>query len=248
MHGHRRMKPFRRARRKGHVPRFSVLIPTCNRPAFLAEAIASVLQQDADFELLVVNDDDPLQALPADSRIRHLENARRGAIAARNFGLSMARGEVIAWLDDDDLWCDAHHLARADAALRAGADFTFSDGVMRFADGTPEQAFTQDADAASLARDNTILISGVCYERRLHDALGPFDAALPYYADWDWHLRVARAGHRLARIASPGVLIRIHGRNATASDTLPAREANLAAFAAKHALGALTLKTHADFL
>ena len=230
------------------VPRFSVLIPTCNRPAFLAEAIASVLRQEADFELLVINDGDPLQPLPGGSRIRHLENARRGAIAARNFGVAMARGDVVAWLDDDDLWRDAHHLTRANAALRAGAAFTFSDGVMRFADGTPEQPFAQDADAASLARDNTILISGVCYERRLHESLGPFDAALPYYADWDWHLRVARAGHRLARIASPGVVIRTHGRNATASDTLPARQANLAAFSAKHGLGPLTLKTHADFL
>lgn len=230
------------------VPRFSVIIPTCNRPNFLSEAVASVLRQDTDFELLVINDGDPLTPLPHDNRIRHLENARRGAIVARNFGIAMARSEVIAWLDDDDLWLDADHLSRADAALRAGAAFTFSDGVMRFADGTPEQPFAQDADAASLARDNTILISGVCYERRLHEALGLFDPALPYYADWDWHLRVARAGARLQRIAHPGVAIRIHGRNATASDTLPARRANLAAFSAKHGLGQLALKTHADFL
>lgn len=230
------------------MPRFSVIIPTCNRPDFLSEAIASVLRQDAAFELLVVNDGDPLTSLPHDNRIRHLENARRGAIAARNFGIAMARCEVIAWLDDDDLWLDADHLSRADAALRAGAAFTFSDGMMRFADGRPEQPFAQDADAASLARDNTILISGVCCERRLHEALGLFDPALPYYADWDWHLRVARAGACLQRIASPGVAIRIHGHNATASDTLPARRTNLAAFSAKHGLGQLALKTHADFL
>lgn len=231
------------------MPRFSVIIPTCNRPHYLADAMASVLsQQDADLELLVVNDGDALLPRPPDPHVRHLENARRGAIAARNLGVAAARGEVIAWLDDDDLWKDPHHLARADSALRGGADFTFSDGVMQFDDGSPPHVFAKDATLDSLARDNTILISGVCYARRLHDALGGFDAALPYYADWDWYLRVARAGHAMERIPVAGVAIRIHGRNTSGGHSLRLREANLAHLSHKHGLGELTLKTHADFL
>lgn len=243
-----RMKPFPRASRKKRVPRFSVIIPTCNRPRFLADAIASVLVQSFhDLELIVVNDGDALPPLPQDRRIRHLENARRGAIAARNLAVRMARGEAIAWLDDDDFWCDGTHLARAAAALDAGAAFTFADGEMRFADGTPPRRFSHGASPESLARDNTILMSAVCYARSLHDELGLFDADLPFYADWDWHLRVARSGHQMKHIAAITAAIRIHALNISGVSSQAARQANLSAFASKHGLGPLSLKTHVDF-
>lgn len=198
--------------------------------------------------MIVVNDGDPLPPLNDDARVRHLENARRGAIAARNLGVAAARGEMIAWLDDDDLWKDPRLLAMADAELRAGADFTYADGTMVFDDGRPGKVFARDATAESLATDNTILISGVCYRRALHEELGAFDPDLPYYADWDWYLRVARAGKKLARIAAPAVAIRIHAQNTSGDATQAARAANLAALSVKHRLGKLTLKTHVDFV
>jgi glycosyltransferase involved in cell wall biosynthesis len=249
MRGRARMKPFRRPSRKGSVLHFSVIIPTCNRPQFLAEAVASVLaQQNADFELLIANDGDALAALPQDPRIRHLENARRGAVSARNLAVAAARGHAIAWLDDDDQWIDPHHLAHAAATLTAGAAFTFGDGVMRYEDGSADRAFARDATAASLAQDNTILISAVTYTRTLHQRLGLFDAALPYYWDWDWYLRVARSGAPLQRIAKPVVAIRVHTANMSGEAQKQARQDNLAALAHKHGLGELRLKNHTDFV
>ena len=249
MRGRARMKPFRRPNRKGSVPHFSVIIPTCNRPHFLAEAIASVLaQQDADFELLIVNDGGALASLPQDGRMRHLENARRGAVAARSLGVAAARGKAIAWLDDDDQWIDRHHLAMAAAALAGGADFTFGDGVMRYEDGSADRSFARDATSASLAQDNTILISAVTYTRALHQRLGPFDAALPYYWDWDWYLRVARSGAPLQRIAKPVVAIRVHTANMSGEAQKQARQDNLSALSHKHGLGELRLKNHTDFV
>ena len=242
------MKPFPRANRKGRVPAFSVIIPTCNRPQFLADAVASVLaQRDAEFELLIVNDGLELPPLPADPRLRHLENARRGAIVARNFGIASARGGWISWLDDDDLWKDPLHLARAASRLADGADFTFADGVMQFDTGAPPRLFAKDASVETLARDNTILLSAVSYRRDLHDRLGGFEPSLPYYADWDWYLRVARAGFRIERIATPTVAIRIHGSNTSASSEAARRE-NLQLLSARHGLGTIALKTHADFV
>jgi glycosyltransferase involved in cell wall biosynthesis len=249
MRGQARMKPFHHANRNGSVPRFSVIIPTCNRPQFLAEAVASVMTQEkAEFEIIVVNDGDALPQFSADSRLRHLENARRGAIAARNLGVAAARGEVIAWLDDDDRWLTPDYLMKADDALRLGAGFVHCDGVMVFDDGRPDRAFAQDADVASLAADNTILISGVCYRRSLHDELGGFDPALPFYADWDWYIRVARAGHVFSRVAHPSVVIRIHAANTSGDATFAARQANLNTLSHKHDLGPLSLKTHVDFV
>lgn len=244
-----RMKPFPHAKRKGSVPDFSVIIPTCNRPQFLAEAAASVLaQRDVEFELLVVNDGDALSPLPPDPRVRHLENGRRGAVAARNLGVDKARGRAIAFLDDDDVWIDPRHLAKAAAALNEGAAFTFADGEMRYEDGSPPRAFTLDATPASLSRDNTILISAVTYMRDLHHKLGPFDVTLPYYWDWDWYLRVARSGARLRRIASPVVAIRVHADNMSGEARRQARQDNLSALAHKHGLGNLRLRNHTDFV
>lgn len=231
------------------VPRFSVIIPTHNRPHFLAEAVQSIMMQEKSvFEIIVVNDGDPLPPFSADSRLRHLENARRGAIAARNLGIGAARGDVIMWLDDDDRLLLPDYLMKADDALRSGAGLVHCDGTMVFEDGRAERAFAHDADVNSLAGNNTILMSGACYPRRLHEVLGNFDAALPFYADWDWYLRVARAGHVLARVREPAVAIRIHAANTSGDATLAARQANLDALSHKHGLGKLVLKTHLDFV
>ncbi|MFO1035114.1 MAG: hypothetical protein U1E15_14020 [Hyphomicrobiales bacterium] len=90
----------------------------------------------------------------------------------------------------------------------------------------------------SLAVDNTILISAVCYRKALHDRLGRFDAALPYYWDWDWYIRVARSGAHLQHIPEVITDIRIHGQNMSGDATRAARQANLDAFAGKLRVGA----------
>jgi glycosyltransferase involved in cell wall biosynthesis len=97
-------------------PRVSVIMPFLDSARFIAESIDSVRAQSfADWELLLCDDGstdgstaiarrfaeaDPL-------RVRWLEHeghARRGASAARNLGLKHARGELIAFLDADDVW------------------------------------------------------------------------------------------------------------------------------------------------
>ena len=228
---------------------FSVIIPTRNRPDFLPEAVASVLaQQDAALELIVVNDGDRPVSLAPDPRLRIVENGSRGAVPARKAGVAAARNDFIAFLDDDDVWIDRHHLAMAQNAFKHGAGFTFGNGIMRFPGEATPRPFDHDATADSLAENNTILISAVCYRRGLHETLGTFDEALPFYWDWDWYLRVARAGHRLAHIKRSVVDIRIHAQNMSGDSNLAARQANLDAFSAKHGLGRLVLKNHTDFV
>jgi len=92
-------------------PFFTVVIPTYNRSAMLAEAIDSVLAQTfTDFELIVIDDhsqDDTAQVVApfADPRICYLLNERsKGACGTRNTGIFKARGTWIAFQDDDDLW------------------------------------------------------------------------------------------------------------------------------------------------
>ena len=224
------------------------IIPTRNRPDYIAQSAASVLAQDhPNLELIIVNDGNTAVAEFSDPRVRILNSGQAGAVPARNLGARSARGEAIAWLDDDDVWTDARFLSACADCLGTGSDFVFGDGALVFPDGT-RKAFAKDAGAATLRKDNTILISAVCYRRSLHQSLGLFDAALPYYWDWDWYLRVAAANHTMTRLMTPVVDIRIHQNNMSGDANAGLRAANLQLLCDKHGLSEVPLKSHVDFV
>jgi glycosyltransferase involved in cell wall biosynthesis len=228
--------------------RISCIIPTRNRPEYLVEAANSVLSQShSDLELIIVNDG--LTPVPSfdDHRVRILNSGQAGAVPARNFGASHAKGDAIAWLDDDDVWTDPDFLKYCADVLTAKSDFVFGDGALVFPHGT-RKAFARDANAATLERDNTILISAVCYRTALHATLGAFDEALPYYWDWDWYIRVVRANHVITRLQRPVVDIRIHAQNMSGEVNADKRADNLKAMCAKHNLPDIQLKSHVDFV
>jgi glycosyltransferase involved in cell wall biosynthesis len=226
----------------------SCIIPTRNRPEFVVEAARSVLSQShPELELIIVNDGStPVQAFD-DVRVRIIDSGQRGAVPARNLGVASARGVAIAWLDDDDVWTDPEFLTICADCLSRDSDFVFADGALVFPGGQ-RKAFAQDADAQSLQRDNTILISAACYRTALHTELGHFDETLPYYWDWDWYLRVARAGRILTRLKTPSVDIRIHAQNMSGQSNTEARATNLKRLCDKHQLPEIPLKSHVDFV
>ncbi|HYV09322.1 MAG TPA: glycosyltransferase family A protein [Pyrinomonadaceae bacterium] len=114
-------------------PILSVVIPTRNRAYLVGEAIESALnQRPGEVEVIVVDDastDDTAKVVAENfgSRVRLLRTPeRRGAGAARNAGLRVARGELVAFLDDDDLWLPG----KLDAELNALKQFPEADGVV----------------------------------------------------------------------------------------------------------------------
>lgn len=95
-------------------PLVSIIIPTYNRPTLLEATIESVLEQEYEhWECLVIDDGSKKEMIiqvekfcSKDSRIifhSRPKNCRKGASSCRNYGLSKARGELIQFLDDDDL-------------------------------------------------------------------------------------------------------------------------------------------------
>ncbi len=92
----------------------SVIITTYNRWPMVSEAIDSVIQQDVDFELIVVDDGSTdetathlstwLEKAPAAERLHIVRTVNRGPAAARNCGARLAQAPLIAFLDSDDLW------------------------------------------------------------------------------------------------------------------------------------------------
>ncbi len=89
----------------------TALIVTYNQGRFVEEAIESVLAQDfpaAEMEVVVVDDgstdDTPGRAKRFGDRIRYVQKENGGEASALNLGLQLARGEIIALLEADDLW------------------------------------------------------------------------------------------------------------------------------------------------
>jgi hypothetical protein len=110
-----------RQRVSAGAPCASVIIPTYQRRDYVKRAVESVLAQTyPDFELIVVDDgstDGTGAALAAlDPRLRYHRQPHRGVAAARNAGLRLARGEIVAFLDSDDRWL-SHHLEVVTEAL-----------------------------------------------------------------------------------------------------------------------------------
>jgi alpha-1,6-rhamnosyltransferase len=88
-------------------PLVSVILPVYNAEAFLRETLDSIFALDYEpFEVIVVDDgstDGSAEIVRADRRVRFFEQANQGASAARNTGARHARGELLAYVDSDDL-------------------------------------------------------------------------------------------------------------------------------------------------
>jgi len=232
---------------------FTVIIPTKARPALLERALRTVLAQTyPSFKVIVVDDGDgeglEVAARLGDRRIAATSSDRAGQVAARKLGVTLAIGRWITFLDDDDWWEGQGHLrALADVLERTPGGqpvLAYGSGVM-VEEGTGARLpFEARADWQSIRHDNTILVSSMAYPLPLHAQLGTFDAALPYYWDWDWYLRLAAAKVPFEVAGSAAARITCHPGNVSSDARAAERQANLETMRLKHGLGELKLKNH----
>lgn len=201
----RRAVAWRRGDRyKPRVARVSIVIPTYQRRELLLETLASVAAQTyRDFECIVADDGsrdgtgDAVAAFAAgDARFRYVRQDNRGTPGAtRNLGLRHATGELVAFLDDDDLWTPeklVEQVAILDAEPDVALVFT---QVQRFGAGDgiwPEATLPRRFDLNTLVRRNVIPCSSVLVRRAALDRAGPFDEVLRFGEDFELWLRIAR--------------------------------------------------------
>ncbi len=108
----------------------SVIIPNFNYAEYLRESIDSVLNQDYQaIEVIVVDDgstDESLEILKSyGSQIKWIEITNSGAPTARNFGLMIAQGHYIAYLDADDYWVKTKISSQVRRLLEAKTDLVY---------------------------------------------------------------------------------------------------------------------------
>jgi len=162
---------------QGHRPRVSVIVPTRNRRMLLRELLEGLAKQSfEDYEAIVVDDGSTdgsgaeVEAAAAAGRpVRLVRGAGDGAVDARLAGVAAARGEFVAFTDDD---CVPHeHWLRAGvAALEAGADVV--QGVTR----PHGKARPLDRTIMVDRNDGLYNTCNVFYRRSAYDAAGGFQA------------------------------------------------------------------------
>ncbi|MBO0795687.1 MAG: glycosyltransferase family 2 protein, partial [Ktedonobacteraceae bacterium] len=107
-------------------PLVSCIMPTCNRRAFISQAIRYFLRQDYPHkELIIVDDgsDATGDLVPVDDRIHYIHLSEKSTIGAkRNLACEHCRGEIIAHWDDDDWHAPSRLRYQVEALLRAGVD------------------------------------------------------------------------------------------------------------------------------
>lgn len=183
------------------LPLVTVIIPTYNRAAFVAEAIDSVLaQSERDFELLVIDDgstDETQRVCEAyGARLQYFQQEHRGVSAARNFGIAQARGSFITFLDSDDLW-QKHKLRQQIAWLNAHPEIMLcytNEIWIRRGVRVNQKKLHQKAGGwiYPLCLPRCIISpSSVLMRRELFEHVGTFDESLPICEDYDQWLRVA---------------------------------------------------------
>ena len=183
----------------------TVVIPTRDRPALLADALTSVGAQERPAARTVVVDDGSAEPLPTPpgGAVELLRRACPGGVAAaRNHGLERVETEWVAFLDDDDLWAPAKLARQLEVAAAVRADFVWCAVVVVDARRRPV-GLVPAADPGSLlpqlVRKNAIgSPSSVIARTELVRAVGGFDEQLALLADWDLWLRLAGAGRGAA--------------------------------------------------
>jgi glycosyltransferase involved in cell wall biosynthesis len=193
-------------------PLVSVIIPTHNRPEMLAEALGSVRAQTfTDYEVLIVSNGENADMRQASQEVaapygKYFERSAGNVSSARNFGIELAKGKWIAFLDDDDLWLPAKLEQQAAEAERTGADMVSRDYIEFFSDGREIARQPRLFDGWSYTKALSqqywwAAPSAVMVRKRLFDEIGGFDPRQRYSEDNDmWRISRRHTIHQMNEI------------------------------------------------
>jgi LmbE family N-acetylglucosaminyl deacetylase len=173
----------------------SVIVRTKDRPALLAEAIASIRATGYPSEIVVVNDGGARPEIEGVTLVEHATS--RGRSEAANAGVNAAKNEYVAFLDDDDLFYPEHLATLSDAARGSNAAAWYSDAVSAFIDGDRRETmriYERGFDRELLLVDNFIPLPTLLLRRTDFLDLGGFDPAFDLFEDWDFLIRLAQRG------------------------------------------------------
>ena len=195
----------------------SAVIPVFNAEAFLAETVASILDQDyRPLEVIVVDDGSSDGSLAVAEKlqpaIRVLHQANAGPAAARNRGIEIAQGRYLAFSDADDLWAPGR-LVRQYAVLQREPKLDMVLGLtrMHYQPGIDHAVrFRSDEEAIALFSFGAGL-----FRREIFERVGLLSEDLRNAEDADWFMRAREKGAEWLVENSIAQTYRRHGANMT---------------------------------
>jgi glycosyltransferase involved in cell wall biosynthesis len=211
-------------------PLISIIMPTYNQAGFIQEAIASVLAQTyAHWELIIINnfsDDDTVRVVEAfqDSRISLINYRNHGIIAAaRNQGLQQAKGDLIAFLDSDDLWLPTKLERQVQAFAKNENLIVIATNYQEFPIGRSDVLkLNQDKPVGLnwMISHNRLANSAVMMQKKVLAEIGFIDETpgLKTVEDYDYWLKIIDTYGDNSVMILKDILMRyrLHQQNATA--------------------------------
>jgi GT2 family glycosyltransferase/glycosyltransferase involved in cell wall biosynthesis len=188
------------------TPRVSVIVPTFNRPDFLRSALQSILAQTfRSFEIVVVNDagvdvSDIVNALNVTNIQYICHDKNKGLAAARNTGIRAARGNFIAYLDDDDVFLPDHLEVLINFLESSKYRVAYTDAcrvTQRMTEAgyvtvNKDYPYAEDFDYDRILTENFIPVLCIAHAKTCIDTVGGFDETLNRHEDWDLWIRMSR--------------------------------------------------------
>lgn len=190
-------------------PRFSIVMPTFNHGRWIEQALNSIFEQAPyRMEVRVMDslstDNTPEVLARYSGRIKWIREKDGGQADAINRGLSMASGEIVAWLNSDDSYLP-HALARVDAAFSQdpSLDFVYGDALEIDENGrilTPNP-FTEEIDRDRFFFSHDYICQPTLFVRReCLTKVGPLRYDLKWFLDYEWLTRFFSIGLRGRRL------------------------------------------------
>ena len=204
-----------------YKPYVSIIVPTYKRPNKLIQTIKSVKKQTfRNWELIVIDDNNfgnkyfvetekIMSRYELDLKIRFFQNKKnKGACAARNLGIKKAKGELIAFLDDDDIWLpNKLNLQISLFKKNKKLGLNFSDLILMDTEYNSETLIRfgyQNLDFLKylLQKGGGICTSAIMVRKEILKKVGGFNESLPSYQDYDLLLKISKITY-CERIAKP---------------------------------------------
>jgi glycosyltransferase involved in cell wall biosynthesis len=194
----------------------SAIVPAFNGERFLEQALRSAVGQSMPpAEVIVVDDGSTDRSAEIaegfGDPVRCIRQENAGVAGARNRGLSAATGELIAFLDHDDLWPEGKLEAQV-TALRANPEVGIVSGRMRVIGGAlPGRKWSTRGSREAPAG---AYLSAALIRRSVFETTGPLDEAIGHAADdLEFFVRARDLGVRRLNLDVVTLLYRWHGEN-----------------------------------
>lgn len=201
-------------------PTVCVVVPAYNPGPYLRSALESIVAQTyPHWEAVVVDDGSSEDLSWVDTlhpRIRRVRQPNGGLSSARNKGIRETTGELVAFLDADDLWLPDKLQRQVEALATSPVSLVSTGFVVVDSEGAElSGGFVGYADSyEELLQGNGICASTVVVRRSALEECGDFDPTLAQCEDWDMWLRIARH-HQVAKMTDVLARYRVHGGNMT---------------------------------